>query len=152
MNKIYVAGPISGMSYDEVQKYFKTTSHKLEQLGYDVLTPMIGKSALRTELKLRTKDYTYPISTNHAIFGRDQWMVRQSDIILCNLENSGERVSIGSMMELAWASMLGKHIIVVLPKNNIHQHAFVLEAADIIYETYDEALEYLENLIKKNTR
>ena len=145
-NTIYVAGSISGMSYEEAQDYFKTTSHILTNMGYDVLSPMIGKTHLRTEIKLREKDYTHPVSTNHAIFGRDKWMVEQSDIVLCNLSNSGDRVSIGSMMELAWASMLNKHVIVIMQKDNIHRHAFVLEAADIVFTSLNEGLEYLSNL------
>ena len=32
--------------------------------------------------------------------------------------------------------------------NNVHRHAFVLEAADIVFETHKEATDYLENLMK----
>ena len=50
------------------------------------------------------------------------------------------------MFEMAWAHQLGKHSVVVMEKDNIHRHSFVLEASDVLYETYSEALDYLEKL------
>ena len=146
--KIYLAGPISGKSYDEVVDAYKKKSSLLKTYGYEILCPMTGKAYLRNELEFKASGYeNFPVSTNHAIFGRDKWMVSNSDIILCDLSSSGDRVSIGSMMEIAWASMLGKHTIVVLPKENIHRHAFVLEAADIVFETIEDAYKYLKDFI-----
>jgi nucleoside 2-deoxyribosyltransferase len=146
--RIYLAGPISGKSYDEVVYLYKEKTHFLESLGYEVLCPMTGKTYLRNETKLKESDYNYPVSTNHAIFERDKWMVSNCDIILADLSNSGDRVSIGTMMELAWASLLGKHSLIILPKENIHRHAFVLESGDIIFETLEEANKYLADWMK----
>jgi nucleoside 2-deoxyribosyltransferase len=146
--RIYLAGSISGLGYEEVVGRYKEKSDFLKSIGYEILCPMTGKTYLRNEIELKAGGYGFPVSTNHAIFERDKWMVSNSDIILADLSNSGERVSIGTMMELAWASMLGKHTIIVLPEKNIHRHAFVLEAGDIIFETLEEAYKYLEDLVK----
>ena len=78
---------------------------------------------------------------------RDIWMVRQCDVFYLNLMDAGERVSIGGVMELAVAAALGKHTVVSMGAENIHRHAFVLEAADVIYETHEEAMKYLERLM-----
>ena len=72
-------------------------------------------------------------------------MVGQADIVFVDLSNS-VFTSIGCMFELAWAYELRKHVVVVVPEENIHQHAFVLQAADIIFETTEEALNYLHAL------
>ena len=147
--KIYLAGSISGLSYDEVVNSYKSKADILGIAGYEILCPMTGKTYLRNEVEFRASGYTnFPVSTNHAIFERDKWMVQQCDIILADLSRSGERVSIGTMMELAWGSLLGKHTIIILPKENVHRHAFVLEAADIIFETEFEAFKYLDDLGK----
>jgi nucleoside 2-deoxyribosyltransferase len=147
--KIYLAGPISGKGYDEVVNTYKEKVKFLQDLGYDVLCPMTGKTYLRNELEFKTSGYDkFPVSTNHAIFERDKWMISSCDIILADLSNSGDRVSIGTVTELAWASLLNKHSIIVLPKDNIHRHAFVLEAGDIIFETIEEANKYLIDLAK----
>lgn len=144
--EIYLARPISGRSYDEVMKYYFTAVKALENRGFDVLCPMTGKTYLRTELEFKAHGYDeYPTSTNHAIMERDRWMVKKADIIYANLSNS-DRVSIGTMMELAWAHDHGKHSIVVMEDGNVHQHAFVLEAADIVFKTHMEAMEYLYSL------
>lgn len=145
--KVYLAGPISGKGYDEVVEAYKIKSDTLKNMGYEILCPMTGKSYLRNEVNLKEKDYTFPVSTNHAIFERDKFFVSSCDIVLADLSNSGDRVSIGTMMELAWASMLGKHTVIILPKENIHRHAFVLESADIVFETLEEAYKYLNDLI-----
>lgn len=148
--KIYLAGPISGKSYDEVVTLYKEKIEIFTKMGYEILCPMTGKSYLRNELEFKEHGYNnFPVSTNHAIFERDKWMVQNSDIILADLSNCGERISIGTMMELAWASFLGKHTIIILPKENIHRHAFVLESGDIIFETLEESIEYLKLLNNK---
>lgn len=147
--KVYLAGPISGKGYDEVINAYKEKSKLLLDAGYEILCPLTGKTYLRNELEFKAHGYeNFPVSSNHAIFERDKWMVSQCDIILADLSNSGERVSIGTMMELAWGSLLGKHVIVVLPKDNIHRHAFVLEAGDIIFESLEDAYKYLVDLNK----
>jgi len=72
----------------------------------------------------------------------------QSDILYANFLGA-TRVSIGSMFELAWGSDNKKQVIVVMEKDNIHRHAFVLEAATIIFETTEEAQDYLQQLVSK---
>ena len=145
--KIYIAGSISGKSADEVFKYFNRNKQVLESWGYTVLNPLTAKGHLRTERTFKAKDYRHPISTNRAIIGRDRWMVGQADIVYMNLSEA-EFASIGCMFELAWAYELKKHIIAVVPEGNIHQHAFVLQAADIIFQEVNEALEYLQVLAR----
>lgn len=144
--KIYLAGRISGSTPEEVFGYFNGTKAVLRDLyGYEVLTPMMGKEYLRTEKKFAPEGYKYPVSTDHAIVERDRWMVSQADIVYVNLMDT-EHVSIGCMMELAWASILGKHTIIAFEKDNIHYHAFVLEAADIVFNSTEEAMQYLKDI------
>jgi nucleoside 2-deoxyribosyltransferase len=144
---VYLALPISGRSYDDVVKDIHDSKMILEDWGYTVFQPMTGKGYLRPEIEFKSHGFDNPVSTNHAILERDKWMVINCDVILLDLSRGSERVSIGGVMELAWASLLDKHTVVVLPKeNNIHNHAFVLEASDVVFETMDEAMDYLHKL------
>jgi nucleoside 2-deoxyribosyltransferase len=145
--KIYLAHPISGLSYDEVMDYYKDTTMKMMMAGYKVLCPMTGKDALRNEVSFKAEGYGTPISTNRAILGRDHWMINQADVVYINLTGS-KSISIGCCMELAFAYTHHKHVILVMEKDNIHKHCFVLESADIIYETTEEAEAYLNRLAK----
>jgi hypothetical protein len=146
--KIYCVHPISGASAEEIFKYYDQTKDILIKLGYDVFTPMYGKEYLRNEIKFKAEGYTNPLSTNHSIFNRDKWMCLQADIIYASFIGT-KIVSIGSMFELAWANIHNKQIVIAMEQDNIHRHAFVLEAATIIYPTEDEAINYLTKIIKK---
>jgi len=143
--KIYLAGSISGLAYDEVIEKIEYRKMRLG-MHFRVFHPMMGKQYLRNETKFKASGYEdFPPSTNHAIFERDRWMVEQCDIILVDLRDA-TLVSIGSMMEMAWASLLGKLVVTVMEEDNIHQHAFVLEASDVVFEDVDEALDYINKL------
>jgi len=108
---------------------------------------MVGKDYMRNEIAFKAHGYDgMPMSTNRAIMGRDRWMVSMVDIIFVNLLNAKERVSIGSVCELAWAFQSGKHTVAVIGKENIHNHSFILEMCDIIFETFDEAIAYFIKL------
>lgn len=147
--KIYTAGPISGQSYDQVMKRYQEQVQTLSVMGYEVLCPMTGKTYLRNELKFRASGYEqHPVSTNHAIKERDKWMVKSVDIVLVDFTQCNGFVSIGSCMELAWADDYDKHTLVIMEKENIHQHAFVLECADIVFPTISDAYKYLDDLKK----
>lgn len=148
---IYIAGSISGQSGEKVISYFNNTRAKLESLGFAVLSPMTAKGFFRNEIKFKAQGYNNPVSTNHAIIERDRWMVGMCDILYCNL-TMAQIVSIGSVMELAWGHQLGKHTVVSMQDDNIHRHAFVLEAADIIFETHQEAMDYLAHFSEGETK
>jgi len=148
--KVYCAHPISGLTWDEVVNYYNGIKEKLETIGLSVFQPMTGKGEIRTEISERFQPLNFKsaVASNHAIFERDQWMVRNSDILYLDLTGA-ELTSIGCMMELAWASLLGKYTVVVMDKENIHRHAFVVEAADIVFENADTALVYLEKMVNQ---
>lgn len=141
---IYLAHPISLNSTDDVFAYYDNMTRNLhENYGFTVLSPMYGKDFLRTEKSLRAEGYhNNPTTSNHAIFERDTWMVSQADIVFCDFTGSTV-TSIGCCMELAIASWLRKHTIVVIPDDNIHNHSFVREAADVVFTNTEDALDYL---------
>jgi|GEM_PF-2403476 len=144
--KIYIAHPINGLSYEEVVNYFTTTEEKLRKFGYIVYHPMVDKKDLRNEKRFRS-DYTYPSATNHAVKERDKWMVKQADVLFVDFTDAKE-TSIGCVSEMAWADDTPTvHTVVILPKDNIHNHAFVKEMADVVFECREEAFDYLKKLI-----
>lgn len=147
---VYCAHPISGETWENVVKYYTNIKITLENLGFNVLHPMTGKGEMRTQIEERFKpaghNATNPMCTNHAIFERDRWMVQNCDVLYLDLRGC-QGISIGCMMELAWASLLGKYTVVVMDEKGMHKHAFVLEAADIIFENSTTAIAYLEKFI-----
>lgn len=142
--KLYIAHPISGLSYEEVMSYYHKVISNLQDY-YEIFHPMLGKEYLRTEIKFKAEGYDNPVSTNHAIVERDHWMVSMVDIVYVDFTDI-ENVSIGCVMELAWAMHMGKHTVVVMDKENIHRHAFIIECADIIFEAENHAMWYLRSI------
>ena len=145
--KIYLAHPMSGLSWEEVEKYYTKARKILGKMGYTILHPMIAKKELSgTIFNPAGEDNSFVI-TPHAITRRDYWMVRQSDIIFVDLSNVKEK-SIGCISEVAVGYNCGKHVIGIMEKDNIHRHAFMSEQLDITFETYCQAIKYLQKLIK----
>jgi nucleoside 2-deoxyribosyltransferase len=147
--KIYLVHPISGYSYEETMAYFEPTTAALEEAGYDVLCPMHNKENLKGETNLRMEGYADKLESNgHSIFRRDHWMASQADIIYANLLGGPRSVSIGCMFEIAWGFEMGKHTVMAMNDEvgSIYRHAFVLEAADIIFKAHEDALAYLTRL------
>ncbi len=143
---IYLAGPITGQTGEGVISRLEEKITILSDFGYTVYHPMLGKMELRTEVEFKPGGYEHPIANDHAIFLRDYWMVSQADVILADLSTSGDRVSIGTMMEIAWASHMSKHVVLVMPVGNVHDHAFVRQAATIRFIDIEDAYDYLKEL------
>ncbi len=143
--KIYIASPISGLTSEEVFNYYDDTERKLRQFGFKTQSPMTAKNYLRGEMLMNPSGYEQPASTGHSIYKRDKWMLKNSDVVFVNLLNS-DVISIGCMFELAWADMLGKHVVVVCDGKKPYDHAFINGAADVVFTSLDDALDYLEEL------
>lgn len=145
MKTIYLVTQMSGRDIDDLKRYYINTSKELKKVGYNVIYPVLDSEELKG--KVLSSGYTNPTITDHAIFERDKWACINADIVYANLIGA-KSVSIGSCFELAWASLKNKHTIVAMENDNIHYHSFILEAADIIFETHKEAITYLKNLLR----
>jgi nucleoside 2-deoxyribosyltransferase len=142
---LYLAGPITGCSYKGATGWRHKFAEDAQALGYNVYSPMRGKEHLVHIKRLRPHGYDNPMSTDQAIMRRDSFDVRRSDVLVANLAGA-EIVSIGTVMELGWAYILGKYVIIVMEDKNIHSHAFVEQSASAIVETLKDALKVLEVL------
>jgi nucleoside 2-deoxyribosyltransferase len=146
MLKIYYARPISGCSPQTVFDEYENAIRLFD--GATVLTARACNVPLRfVRDKLPSGARFHPATSDHAIVKRDYWMVNQADLVYVDLLFA-KKVSIGCMMELAWAHQLGKHTVVVLEKDNIHDHAFVLETADMRFTSGGQAIKYVQNMIQ----
>jgi nucleoside 2-deoxyribosyltransferase len=152
----YLAGAITGCSYKKCTEWRDEVKERLEESGYyQAFSPMRGKEFLKNKRKMQPhfdKNFTNgarSIYTDQAIYRRDKRDIERADIILFNLAGA-ERISIGTMFELAWAELLGKFCLVVMEnKNNCHDHGFVTQAASLIVPTLEDAVEYLLEVYPK---
>lgn len=97
MNKrIYLAGPISGLSYDESRFGWRNQIATLIDPSIDLYSPMRHKDHLAGETSLAASDIeTHVISTNKGIIARDRMDCVQADALIVNFIGA-QRVSIVS--------------------------------------------------------
>ena len=143
MKSIYLSGPISGLMYSEAALGWRQeVGASLEAAGAVVLDP----TRLETE-NYNSKEPISPLANQQsvmlnwkAITTKDRFYVQETDIVLMNLLGAS-RVSIGSMLELGWADLLRKPVILVMEKEgNLHDHAMVREMVGFHTPTLDQGV------------
>lgn len=140
--RVYLCGPITGISYKGAVDWRNYAAERLRDAGFMPLSPMRGKAFLEKETCIRDSYAGEESATKHSIFNRDKFDCVRSELLLMNLAGA-KQVSVGSVMELAWSHMAGNFCVVVMEDGNPHVHAFVREAAAVVFGDLDEALDYI---------
>ena len=144
--KVYLAGPISGLTYDGAQSWRKVVT---DTLAPDITcySPLRQKHYLRSEGTLEQSYTCHELSTDRGIMTRDHWDCMTSDVVFANLLGA-TRISIGTVMELAWAFAYRKPLIVVMePENNAHEHPMIREALGYRVDSLERGVEIARALL-----
>jgi nucleoside 2-deoxyribosyltransferase len=113
----------------------------LGAFGIDAFSPLRGKEYLAKAGPLEDQYHDlHALSSSKGIVERDHNDCMTRDMVLVNLLPGNDRVSIGTVMEIAWAYAYRKPSVVVLNPGNIHTHAMLTECAGYVVETLDEAI------------
>lgn len=143
---VYLAGPITGLTYDEGNDWREVVIRDLEDVGITAWSPLRAKHFLREIGVLDsagTPDSAYiglnPLSEPKGIMTRDRFDTMKSDVVLMNLLGA-TRVSIGTMIEAGWADAARVPLVIAMEDDNIHRHAMLNEAAGFIVPTLEEAV------------
>jgi nucleoside 2-deoxyribosyltransferase len=139
MKSVYLAGPITGVSYDGTTSWRNLVTASLEAHGIAGLSPMRFKKHLKAETAIGNCDESNPMGSAKGITTRDRFDVMRSDVILFNLLDA-KIVSIGTMIEVGWGDMLRKPMVVAMEPDNIHKHAMLRETVGYIVPTLQEAV------------
>lgn len=155
--KCYLAGPITGLSYDKAANdWRKDVTDKLHDLAPHIhpFSPMRGKQHLigygaKPLPGAPDSTRSKAISTDKAIITRDTYDVRTADALFINLLPAKElgKVSIGTVFEIGYAAAHQKPMIVVTTPDNPHHHIFVESVAGYVVDNVNEGIEILINLL-----
>lgn len=144
---VYLAGPISGLTYDGAEDWRAFAKAELKKFDIHGLSPLRAKDYLRGIAALSADCAGYGdlncMSSPRGIITRDRFDATRCDTILVNLLGAG-RVSIGTMMEIAWADLARIPIVVAMEKGNVHEHAMVTEAIGFRVPTLEEAIHVVQ--------
>lgn len=138
----YLAGPITGCSYEECTAWRIDFIERCPSI--ECFSPMRGKLYLNGEEDIAAEYSDKVLSTARGIMTRDYFDCCRCDFLVLNLLGS-KRVTIGSCMELAWAFMRQIPVIAIMEwEGNIHEHPMINEA--ISYRVADiDAAAYVAN-------
>lgn len=143
---VYLAGPITGLTYDNCTEWRQQVKDSVPS-HIMTLSPMRGKQRLKeiSENKPILDCYNdNPLTTEKGINVRDYYDVQRSDLIFVNLLGA-KSISIGTVMEIAWARAFGKPTIVLMEKEgNVHNHSMVKYASSFIIDNLEEGIELLK--------
>jgi len=124
--KVYLAGSISGLSYDEAVRWREAFADRLRGRGIDCYSPMRAKTFLEGRDRIEGSYDRHPLATDRAITGRDRHDCMTSDLIVFNFIGA-LKASVGSCIELGWADAFRKPAILVIDEGNPHDHPMVRE-------------------------
>lgn len=136
---VYLAGPITGLSFGSATDWREAARTYFDAHNINALSPLRGKSYLQQETNIKDSYEDLPLSSQRGIYARDKFDCERADVVLVNLLGA-QRVSIGTVMEIAWASGKNKPIVLVMEDAaNLHDHAMVREAAAFRVNNFDDA-------------
>jgi len=142
-HKVYLAGTISGLTFDGAQGWreeFRTKIHP----DIECYSPLRGKDYLTIRGPLEGSYDEYPLSTDRGITHRDRFDCTGSELVVCNLLGA-TRVSIGTMIELGWADANRVPVVLVMERSaNIHDYPMVREIASFRVDNLQDAMKITE--------
>ena len=138
MFKVYLAGPITGLSYDSAADWRKDF---IEMMPDEIwaMSPLRGKSYLQG-IECFEKSYNkHVMSTPRGIMTRDHYDSMNCDVIVANFYGS-EKVSIGTAMEIAWAYAYRVPVVAIMEsEGNPHDHPMINEAIGYKVDSLEQA-------------
>jgi nucleoside 2-deoxyribosyltransferase len=148
--KVYLAGPITGLDYKGATDWRAYAKQSLQDLGILALSPMRGKEYLAHVTKFTADGDEYRpfsvMSSNRGITTRDRWDATTCDVLLVNFLGA-RQVSIGTVMEIAWADAHRIPIVCCMePEGNPHEHGMITEVIGFRCVTLDEGIHVIKGI------
>ena len=147
--RIYLAGPITGLSYTEATEWRNEFKRKIEDSSNKRIvcySPMRNTEYLSKETALEKAYNDKVLSSSKAILAKGYNDAINADVVVVNFLNSS-KVSIGTVMEIAWAKHLKIPIVLIIDEDNIHTHPMINESADFLVNNIVDAMYVCETLL-----
>lgn len=152
MKTVYLAGPITGLSFRGCTDWRNEAIKDLSAAGIKGLSPMRGKDYLAHLEKISGTGEEYKhlgvLATPRAVMTRDRFDATRCDVLLVNLIGAAQ-VSIGTVMEIAMADIKRTPIVCAIePRNNPHEHMMIAEAIGFRVASLEAALHTVKAILQ----
>lgn len=144
--KTYLAGPIANLTYDEAQDWRDEAEAALSKHAISTFSPLRGKEYLKDKGKLTAGTYDGTYASAKGIMRRDHYDCTTADCVLVYL-NGAEKVSIGTVMECAWAYDRQIPVVAVMEKDSIHNHVMLEESFTYRFDNLEDAVDCIAILL-----
>jgi hypothetical protein len=138
--RIYLSGPITGLSDLSIQSWRQLAELRLGGLG-EIIDPAAAyyDAALAFEKTENSERAVERLRHGIYVVNRNKNLIRGSDLLFANFLGAGAKGSIGSVGEIYWANEFGKPIFIVREEiGNVHDHAMLNAMAGCISHTLDD--------------
>lgn len=136
MSRVYLAGPITGLSYEQARNGWRQDFAALLLPSIEPLSPMRQEGHLAEVKKIAAHGYEHnPLSSSRGIIAKDLLDIERCDLVVMNFLGA-KKVSIGSVWEMGYAKKCGKPIVLIIEARqpisaaNPHNHLFIVDTAD----------------------
>ena len=144
--KVYLAGPISGLTFQEANQWRVELAEELAELGIESFNPLAPDKELDDGRIITHTDCPEGI-TGEDIFNRDVAWINESDLVVANF--NAPHFSPGTMWELGYAYAMDIPIV-TLGKEDQISHPFVHFCTDANCSDYimQEVAETIKLVLK----
>lgn len=139
--KIYLAGPIAGLLYEDSNRWRDEFVELCHFTDWEIASPLRYKQFLKSEGELgQSYDY-HPLTTSKGLTTRDRYDVMTCDIVVANMIFE-KTISIGTMIEVGWADAWRKPIVMICEHEGVYDsHAMLNHLVGYYVRTVHEAFE-----------
>lgn len=143
---VYLAGPIAGCDQGEAKDWREWICDRLPS-GIKGVSPLRCEPLIGNRYELQYEDPRFGVPK--AIASKNEFDTRKCDIVLAYLpkELNNRRPSYGTIMEIAWAQMIHKQVILVTDDPYLQRHPLVSGAASWVLPDLQQALEVIEGVM-----
>jgi len=154
MKTVYLAGPMTGLTFEEANKWRNTAKTLIEydpfgdSSGLKALNPFRGKEELLKDTgELKPFGYTNTIASDQGITSRDRNDTMKADCVIMNFLGA-KKISAGTMVELGWADSARVPVIIVMEEEgNPHDHCMVRAIATYRVANIEDAARLAKHIV-----
>ncbi len=147
--RIYLAGPITGLSYEDATHWRIQATNALPAVR--CFSPMRAKAAQRGCEKLgwgaNAANAEDPIFTIRGIITRDYLDCVKADLLLVNFEPSAPETSTGTVSEISWAWAAHVPTVVIAKPGNLHDQKWIRELVPYWTNNLQDALRLVRTIL-----
>jgi len=146
MRRVYLAGPINGLTVSQATAWRNHAALLLEYTDFECIDPLRGKISMHADGDRLMDGYDNLFSDDKSVIARDLYDIDRADVLLLNTRWANS-ASLGSLVELGYAKCRNIPIVTVIDNEGPWAHsAWVRVLSTFIAESLEDATDIIRTL------